>query len=35
MTAKARTIAIIIAVILIAFGLYFSGPSHTANLIVG
>ena len=35
MTAKARTIAIIIAVILIAFGLYFSGPLDIADLIVG
>ncbi len=35
MTAKARTIAIVIAIILIAFGLYFSGPLHVADLIVG
>ena len=34
MTAKARTIAIVVAIILIAFGIYLSASLHVADLII-
>lgn len=35
MTARARTFAIVAAIILIAFGIYLSGPLYVADLVFG